>query len=978
MNQAVQYPLCHPKFEWLRSTRVDSLKVDVQEFRHRETEALHIHVAADDDQNAFLVAFRTVPEDSTGVAHILEHTSLCGSRRYPVRDPFFMMIRRSLNTFMNAFTASDWTAYPFASRNRKDFQNLLGVYLDAVFFPNLNPLDFAQEGHRIEFAVPDDPDSELVFKGVVFNEMKGAMSSPVSALWQSLTAAVFPSITYHFNSGGDPEAIPNLTYQQLKAFHRSHYHPSNAVFMTFGDIPPHQHQGVFQEWLADFEFKPLNIRVPDEHRYDSPLRVEDAYALDGERDTRNKTHIVVGWLLNKSTDIEEVLRSHLLAGVLLNNGASPLRRALETTDLGCAPSPLCGLKDSMREMLFVAGLEGSNPEQAEAVERLIFGVLEEVAENGVDPAMVEALLHQLELHQREITGDGFPYGLQLMLRALRPALHGADPVSALDIDAALERLRERIKDPGFIKALVREQLLNNRHWVRLVMKPDPELGAGRAREEAERLASIRAGMDEAEKKRVIEQAIALAERQSVEDDPELLPKVGLEDVPADLPIPEGVTVPLAGIPATWFSCGTNGLFYEELVIDIPALDDELTRFVPMLCDMVTEVGSGGRDYLATQALHSAVTGGIGARVAVRGAVDDLNTSRGVFVVSGKALARNHGALTEILRETVETARFDELSRLRELVKQKRLRLEQSVTGNGHVLAMLAAAAELSPIAALAHNWQGLTGIRAIKALDDSLDSEAILKDLAERLRNLRDTLLTAPRQLLLIGESEARQAFLAALGACWEDRYQLKTGGHFNPPAKGEYPVRQAWTVSTQVNFCAKAYPAAPAEHPDAPALMVLAGFLRNNFLHRAIREQGGAYGGGATVDLDAGAFRFFSYRDPRLAETLADFDASVDWLFDRTHESRLIEEAILGVIGSIDKPASPAGEAKKAFHAALHGRTAEQRRRFRSRVLEVQLEDLRRVAETYLRPERASTAVITSETTLSRYPEQDLQVMHL
>jgi Zn-dependent M16 (insulinase) family peptidase len=213
-----------------------------QEYRHRATGARHLHLAADDPHNAFMVAFLTVPQDSSGVAHILEHTALCGSRRYPVRDPFFMMIRRSLNTFMNAFTSSDWTAYPFASQNKKDFNNLLDVYLDATFFPLLDERDFAQEGHRLEFAEADDPHSELLFKGVVFNEMKGALSSPVQRLGQALQSRLFPTITYHYNSGGDPEAILDLSHEQLKAFHARHYHPSNAIFLTYGDIPAAEHQ----------------------------------------------------------------------------------------------------------------------------------------------------------------------------------------------------------------------------------------------------------------------------------------------------------------------------------------------------------------------------------------------------------------------------------------------------------------------------------------------------------------------------------------------------------------------------------------------------------------------------------------------------------------------------------------------------------------------------------------------------------------
>lgn len=972
MNQ----PTTHSAFQWLRSSRIPSLNVEVQEFRHKVTGAPHIHLSADDDQNAFLVGFRTVPQDSTGVAHILEHTTLCGSRRYPVRDPFFMMTRRSLNTFMNAFTSSDWTAYPFASCNSKDFYNLLQVYLDAVFFPTLDPLDFAQEGHRVEFAEPANPDSPLVFKGVVFNEMKGAMSAPSSALYQYLTKHLFPTITYHHNSGGDPERIPDLSYEQLRAFHARHYHPSNALFMTYGDMPAHEHQLYFEEYaLKDFDRLDVNIHVPDEQRYGAPLVTEERYALDGEDDTADKTHIVLAWLLGNGTDPEALLTAHLVSDVLLDNSASPLRQVLETSALGSAPSPMCGLSDSSREMFFAAGLEGSNPEHAQAVEQLILDTLQRVAAEGVPQEQVEAMLHQLELSQREVSGDGFPYGLQLMVHALSPALHGADAAAVLDIDPILNRLRERISDPEFIKGEVRN-ILDNAHRVRLTMRPDTGLSAERAAQEAARLAAMQAALSAEEKQRIIEQAAALAARQAQQDDPEVLPKVSLDDVPTELHVPQGEAAAVAAIPSTWYTRGTNGLVYQELVVDLPALEPDLADLLPMFCNIVTEVGSGGRDYLATQELQAAVTGGLSARSTVRGSIDDANSGRGVFVLAGKALARNHAALSDLLRETFDSARFDELERLRELVAQERLQQEQSVTGSGHGLAMMAAAAGLSPAAALSHRWYGLAGIKALKHLDDALDDAVALQAYAERLQRLRNALLQAPRQFLLIGEEEQRSGYTSALAARWAGAAAAAETAPFTLPASSE-PRNQGWTTSTQVNFCARAYPAVPMEHADGAALMVLGGFLRNNFLHRAIREQGGAYGGGAGYDPDSAAFRFYSYRDPRLAETLADFDASIRWLLDNAHEWRLVEEAILGVISSIDKPGSPAGEVKKTFHAALHGRTPEQRRRFRARVLGVTQDDLKRVAATYLRPEAASTAVISNPATLKQ-ADLDLEIVAL
>lgn len=957
--------MTHPAFEHLRSRAVPALKLELQEYRHRATGACHLHLAAADPHNAFLVAFLTVPQDSTGVAHILEHTALCGSRRYPVRDPFFMMTRRSLNTFMNAFTGSDWTAYPFASLNRKDFANLLDVYLDAAFFPLLDPLDFAQEGHRVEFDDPADPSSKLVYKGVVFNEMKGAMSSPVQALAQHLQSALFPTTTYHYNSGGEPIEIPRLTHAQLVAFHANHYHPSNAVFMTYGDIAADEHQAAFEaRALGHFQARSLGLSIPDERRYSHPQHVEARYAASPDM-LDDGTHVVLGWLLGRTTDPLEVARARLLSDVLLDNSSSPLRAALETSDLGAAPSPLCGFDDSTRETTFVCGLEGCSADAAAAVERRVLEVLEEVAEHGVEPSVIDSMLHQIELESREITGDSYPYGLKLLMDTLTPLMHGGDPLDGIDIDPVLEQLRREALAPDYIQRLVRRLLLDNPHRVRLSMRPDAGLAAKQAASEAATLEKLRKHLDATGRAAIQQQASALASRQTRVDDAELLPKVTLADVPAELPIASGEHRPLLGVSSSWYAQPTNGLIYQQWIIDLPELEPALLELVPLYALTLTEVGSGGRDYLDTQALQAAVTGGLNARCLVRAAVDDTQQMRAVLVVAGKALKRNVLALSSLLQQTLLSPSFDELDRLAELVAQYRAQRDEEIVEHGHALAMGAASESLSPTAALLSQWAGLSAIERLRRLDDALETDAeALAAYAQRLQALHQIILQAPRRLLVVAEAEQLASVEAALSASWKNAATCEQVAplHASLPAAMR---TQAWVTSAQVNFCARAYPAVAPTHTDAPALMVLGDFLRNGYLHRAIRERGGAYGAGAGYHADSGAFRFFSYRDPRLAETLADFDASIDWLLQTAHEPQKLEEAVLGVIAAIDRPGSPAGEAVNAWFSELFGRTPQQRRNFRARVLAVSIDDLQRVARTWLRPEQAHTAVITHQAAL-------------
>lgn len=948
-------------FRLLRQHRISSLNIDVEEYVHPATGAMHYHLATDNPENVFLVALRTVPEDSSGVAHILEHTALCGSEKYPVRDPFFMMIRRSLNTFMNAFTSSDWTAYPFASQNRKDFQNLLEVYLDAVFFSTLDPLDFAQEGHRLEFAEPDNPDSELQFKGVVFNEMKGAMSSVPSQLWQALCKHLFPTTTYHHNSGGDPERIPDLSYGQLVAFYRSHYHPSNAIFMTFGDIPAAEHQAQFETLaLNRFEALTETISVDDEQRFAEPIAVREFYPFNEDANPDARHHVVVGWLLGNTTVLENVLEAQLLTNVLLDNSASPLQQALETSSLGNSPSPLCGLEDSMKELVFVCGLEGCSGDSVEAVQNLILETLERVATEGVPPDQLDAMLNQLELSQREVSGDGHPYGLHLLMTALGSATHRGDPIALLDMEPAIAAIREKTQDPDYIKQLVRRLLLDNPHRVTLHLAPDTELGKRRLETEKARLQAIRATLSEDDTQAIIDRAKALLERQQGAGDESLLPKVGLEDIGAGLPDIPCETEQGPPLPATWYSRGTNGLVYQQLVMPLPALPDELSSLLPYYTSALTEVGLGTADYLQVQSRQAAVCGSISAFNNLRGGVDDEQALLGYAFLSSKALSRFHREQSRLMRDTLEQARFDETARLGELLAQQRASAENSITGNGHLLAMQAASSGMSPLAQLNHDLSGLAGIRTLKARHEASKDPAGIAEYAAQLGEIHACFQAADKQLLVIAEDEVRESVVAANREIWVG-LESEGNAHFSrPPVR--HQVRQCWISATDVNFCAKAYPTVPMTHPDAAPLTVLGGFLRNGYLHRAIREQGGAYGGGASQDSNIAAFRFFSYRDPRSLATLEDFDRALDWLQDNSHSEEQLEQAILGVIGSLDKPGSPAGEAKRDFQNRLFGRSLAVRETFRDQLIHVSLADLQRVAQQYLTPDQASIAVITSQ----------------
>jgi Zn-dependent M16 (insulinase) family peptidase len=679
----------------------------------------------------------------------------------------------------------------------------------------------------------------------------------------------------------------------------------------------------------------------------------------------------MAWLLGDSTNLEDCMRARLLASVLLDNSGSPLQKALETTDLGTAPSPMCGLEDSHKELCFACGIEGSNSHQADAVEAMIMEVLEAVAENGIPEEQVAASLHQLELSQREVSGDSYPYGLNLILTCLTSATHRGDPVSLLNLDPILERMQQQITDPNYIKSLAKDLLLNNQHRIRLVLKPDPALAKNREQAEQNRLSDIKNSLSEEQKKAIINAASALRERQEMAEDMEVLPKVGLADVPATISYPEAFKRQQKPLPLTSYSAGTNGLAYQQITMPLPNLTAEQMDLLPLYSTCVTEMGVGSRDYQQTQLWHSSIVGSYTATASVRSDKDNLSQLHGKFTLASKGLASNQQAMSELMQESFAQVRFDELLRLKELLAQILTHRESSVVSNGHVLAMIAASSGLSSYGHLNQRWGGMSGLIQLRKLTADMESEANLEQLSQQLQAIHKLFLNQPRRYLLVSEKDRLSEFGAVIDNTFANENNRMQDNNLIDYSPTLQPVNHSWITNTQVSFCARAFPTVASSHPDAAALTVLGGILRNGYLHRAIREQGGAYGAGAAQDNQSGAFRFFSYRDPRITETLDDFDRSIDWVLENPLGKDKIEQAILGVISTLDKPGSPAGEAIQAFHGELCGRSKESQSEFRNRVLAVDEIKLKQVSDQYLRQQKAHTAVITNADLAAKLPLQ-------
>ena len=917
-------------FELKESKKIELLDVNAQVYKHSKFNTQHIHLDADNDEKVFMVAFRTIPEDSTGVAHILEHTSLCGSKKYPVRDPFFMMIRRSLNSFMNAFTSSDWTAYPFATQNNKDFNNLLDVYVDSAFFPRLDPLDFSQEGHRLEI----DNENKLEIKGVVFNEMKGAMSSPTDQLWHGMSKYLFEETTYHHNSGGDPEKIIDLTHADLVAFHQKHYHPSNATFFTFGNVPideihDHLEENVFQKFTPASE----QLTINPAKIFTSPVQASGTYQpLPGDESNH---HVVISWLLGNSHDPLNLLENYFLSNILLDNSASPLRKALELSKIGKSPSPFLGIEPSNKEIVFMAGLEGVGPDKAIEVEELILSTLQKLVKDGVPEDLINSSLHQLEIGQREVSGGGMPYGLQLMLGCMNACIHHDDPISMLDLDANFTKLKTLISQKGYLEELISTSLIKNQHRLNYELKPDPKFNENLENFFASTLKSKEKVLTDRDIGEINDLAEALKARQEAVDDVEILPKVTIQDIPLKR---EYASASFLKNNRSVYEVGTNGLMYSDFLFPCKNLSSQELLFSSLYTFILTEVGLRKSSYEEVQALQSSITGGINATFKLHTNSQD-EPGKLFLSISSKSLEDNFDAMEKLVFNTLENARFDEKNRILDLFNIFIARNEESLNQNGHILAMNSAASSLNTFSATAFQMSGLRMLNQSKAAISKIKEITDANELIDTLKSIHSKVFHNPFKIFT---------------ACSQNALQEKSMEFTNIQFKAEQSLTKpateqiGWITGSQVCYCAEAFQGVPREHPDAPALSVLATVLRNGFLHTAIREKGGAYGAGATNDTSTNTFKFFSYRDPKCTETFVAFKEAIEWSKTSITNQHL-EEAILGVVSSIDKPLSPVGEAKNDFNFNLENISTKERLEMRQRVINCSIEDLIRVSKKYL-----------------------------
>jgi len=948
-------PKIDPAYELLSEREFPEYRCRGLYFRHRGTGCEVFRLESEDVENVFAFAFRTRPGDETGVAHIVEHSVLCGSERYPVKDSFLVMARRSLATFMNAFTYPDKTVYPAASAVKADYFNLMDVYGDAVFFPRLTESTFLQEAHRLEL----DDEGKLDIKGVVYNEMRGDYSSAESlASTASYTSLFSPGHPYSFDSGGNPEAIPELSYAGFKAFWASHYHPSNCRIFLYGNLDTGEQLRYLDErFLSRFDARTIDTEIPLQPPVLEPKRVEVPYPLAEGSDSA--TSIVVNWLTVPITDGASALAMETLSELLLGHDGAPLALALRESGLGEDLAPQCGIDTSFRQIVFSAGLRGARRGDEGTVEDLVVDTVAAAAARGFSEEDLDAALHSIAFANREIRRGVGAYGLRLFNRAARGWLHGSGPEATLSFEAPLAELRARMAaEPRYLESLAEELIVRGTHRSTVTVFPEAGLLESRRRAREAELASRARSMGEAERAALRARGAALAEAMAKPDSPEeiaTLPRLSRSELPKSVETIRGDRVTLgggaAGVEATVHPLFTNGIVYLDLAFPLDALARPALPWLPLATRFVTGAGIPGLRYDAVAAELARKAGGFSA-ILESGTPIGGAGARSYAVLRLKALEERFPAALELAVQLLARADYGDAKRVMDIFSELRNDVASALVPAGNSFAQTRAASRFSPASAIEDLWRGTSQVEFILAR-----GKPEAEELAEELRALGASVFTRRGlKLSLTARDSAIGPAVAALEASLGELPEAP--GPAGRPATADVPadgstwdigpaeLPEAFAISAQVGFCAAACRASPIGSPGFGHETVLAHLLGTGALWEELRVKRGAYGASAWTDGLEGVACFSTYRDPRPVEALDFFREALDGAARRfgsgsPEAEAEAEEAAVGALGRDQKPLLPEEKGFLDFRRRLYGIEDRHRQEKRDAMLATGAKDI-------------------------------------
>ena len=893
-------------FELIDEREIAELNTRGQLYRHR-TGAELLSLENDDENKVFGITFRTPPDDSTGVPHILEHSVLCGSEKYPVKEPFVELLKGSLKTFLNAFTYPDKTCYPVASQNVQDFYNLIDVYLDAVFNPRLTPQVLQQEGWHYELENADDP---LLFKGVVFNEMKGANSSPERVLAEYVQYSLFPDNTYGVDSGGHPRNIPDLSFEQFLNFHKRFYHPANARIYIYGDDPPERRFDLLAEYLEAYETAAVDSAIATQPAFEAPRVCEHTYAAGEEEEGHDEEHghrsmVTVNWLLREGIDDETGLGLQILDHILLGTPAAPLRKSLIESGLGEDLAGI-GMETELKQFFFSAGLKGVGADDERSVEALVVDTLHSLARDGIDSDTIAAALNTSEFRLRENNTGSYPRGLVLMLRSLSSWLYDRDPFAPLAYAQPLAAVKEKVAEKreaqtGYFEGLIQQHLLDNRHRTTLYLRPDEEQKQREEEEEQARLQAAKQGMTATNLQGIVDATAELIQRQEAPDDPAdlaRLPRLQLSDLDREIR-----TIPLEiadteGAVTLYHDLFTNGIIYLDVSFDLRSVPQELLPYLPLFGRALLEVGTETEDYVKLSQRIGARTGGVWTNTLVTSQRDDPR-ALARFFLRGKTMVDQAGELLDIMRDVLLTVQLDNPDRFLQMALEEKAGEEAGLVPGGHGVVALRVRAQLDEAAWVSEQMEGVSYLFLLRQLVNDIESD--WSGVLTRFEELRRCLVNRRSLLCNVTLAEGDRAEfepqLAALVTALPD-----TGEHATPEWTPQYDAKhEGLVIPAQVNYVAKAALLYDLGYELHGSVAVITRFLRNTWLWDRVRVQGGAYGAMCSFDHFSGILAFASYRDPNLRQTLTNYDESARFLKELDLHDDELTKAIIGTIGDLD-----------------------------------------------------------------------------
>ena len=932
---------------------------------HEKTGTELMSVSNDDENKTFGVVFRTPPHDSTGVPHILEHSVLCGSDKYPVKEPFVELIKSSLNTFLNAFTYPDKTCYPVASCNERDFYNLVDVYMDAVFHPTLTPDTLAQEGHHLEMDTVKD---DVSIKGVVYNEMKGAYSSSDRVLAELSQRMLFPDTTYGVESGGHPRDIPDLTWEQFKGFYDQYYHPSNARMWFYGDDQEEKRLAKADSFLKDFERLDVSSTVSLQKPWSEPRKFDFTYDAGTGSDLSKKYMSTVNWVINPPVDqIEpsELLTLTVLNHILLSMSASPLRKALTDSHLG-EDVVGGGLETDLRQMTFSVGLKGMEEKSVKKMESIVFEVLKDVEKNGFPKGVIDASLNTIEFRLRENNTGSFPKGLALMLRAMTTWLHDADPLVPLKFETAVENLRARLdrQEPVF-QECVSKYLLSNPHRASVTLKPDPEFSKKEDAAEKARIEAATAAFTEKDFENIVSETQRLKAQQAAHDDPADLAKIPtltrsdlekkVKAVPFDRYEDKGVTV-------LHHPLNTNGVVYVDMSLDIAHVPTDLLPLMSIFASSLTELGTAKQDFVSLQQKLGAETGGVRASTMIGQMYsrDGNGPVLAKLILRGKAMLSQVPSLFDLIGEIITDVNVDNKERIRQLLIEERAGMESGLAGSGHSVAGGRLGAMFRTTMWADEQMGGVDFLKAVRKLINRVDSdwESVVAD----LRRIQQ--LVATREDMVVNVTTSSGDFSSVRPVLSSFLERLPESA---PGSKASWIVtpslltreNEGLIVPSAVNYVGKAANLYDLGFKLTGGHALASKHLGTSYLWDTVRVQGGAYGGFCRLDTRTGMFMYLSYRDPNVTGTLKSYDGAPDFLAKVDMSPDDLTKSVIGMIGALDSYQLPDSKGFASTVRFMTGETDEIRQERRDEVLGASIKDFRELGEALNVVRREGTVVV-------------------